>query len=192
MTLCDIAVFEGDRSVARELLSRRHDLICFTGSEGVGREVMRAAAQHLTPVVLELGGKSPCIVDRNVDISFAARRIAWGKFLNAGQTCVAPDYVLADRVIADRLVSQIDRWVKRFYGEDPQASADYARIVGPRHFDRLAELLEGAQILAGGRVERADLYIEPTVVRCGIWCALCRPTANVVRIWRHSTKSRRI
>src|SRR5690606_13583579 len=124
-----------------------------------------AAARHLTPVTLELGGKSPCIVDDDVDLELTARRIAWGKFLNCGQTCVAPDYILVHASREQELVDQLVRAVRRFYGDDPQRSPDLARIVNEQHVDRLAKLLESGTAVIGGQVDRADRYVAPTILR---------------------------
>lgn len=159
-----VKVFEGDVEVASSLLEQRFDHIFFTGSTAVGRKVMMAAARHLTPVTLELGGKSPCIVAADADLDLAARRIAWGKFINAGQTCIAPDYVLADRQVADRLIEALKRTIRDFYGDAPQHSPDFARIIDDRHFARLKALLDDGRIAIGGGHDAAQRYIEPTVL----------------------------
>jgi aldehyde dehydrogenase (NAD+) len=159
-----IAVIEGDAQVGAELLRERFDYIFFTGGETVGKMVMAAAARHLTPITLELGGKSPCIVDQDANIEQAARRIVFGKFLNAGQTCIAPDYLLVHASNTQRLRERIETYVKRFYGNDPQKSPDYARIINRRHFNRLVALLDGSRILFGGQSDGEDLYIAPTLV----------------------------
>jgi len=125
---------------------------------------MQAAAQHLTPVTLELGGKSPCIVDADVNLEVAARRIMWGKFLNAGQTCVAPDYLLVDERIKDDLVTALQQRLKDCYGDNPAQSPDYSRIVNERQFDRLVGLLGQGNVLAGGEHDRGDRYIAPTLI----------------------------
>jgi aldehyde dehydrogenase (NAD+) len=131
----------------------------------VGRVVMRAAAEHLTPVTLELGGKSPTIVTRHADVEVAARRIAWGKFTNAGQTCVAPDYVLVDERVASAFLAHLSQAITDFYGDDPQRSADYGRIVSGRHFERVVGLLEGAgTVVHGGSSDAGERYIAPTVI----------------------------
>jgi len=160
-----VAVVEGGVPETQALLAERFDHIFYTGNGRVGRIVMQAAAKHLTPVTLELGGKSPCIVDADVDVDVAARRIAWGKFLNAGQTCVAPDYLLVHEDREAELVAALERTVREFYGDDPRASADYARIVSPRHHERLAKLLDGLDVAFGGQVDPESRYIAPTVVR---------------------------
>ena len=158
------AVVEGGIPETTELLEQRFDHIIYTGNERVATVVMTAAAKHLTPVTLELGGKSPCIVDRSADIEVAAARIAWGKFINAGQTCVAPDHVLVHREVAAQLIDALTRKVKEFYGEDPEQSPDYCRIASERHAARFAELLKGQEIHLGGRVDVAKRYVAPTIV----------------------------
>ncbi len=150
------------------LLAERFDHIFYTGNGAVGRVVMRAAAEHLTPVTLELGGKSPAIVTADANIEVAARRIAWGKFVNAGQTCVAPDYVLVDRSIEAAFVTALGDAVHRFYGDDPAESVDFGRIVNERHHDRLTGLLAAGgfeEVAFGGTANRADRYLSPTVLR---------------------------
>lgn len=158
------AVLEGGKDEAELILRKRFDLIFFTGGGTVGQIVMRAAAEHLTPVVLELGGKSPAVVLRDADLKVTARRIAWGKFMNAGQTCVAPDYVLVEDSVRDALVRELATCVREFYGDDAQASRDYCRIVNERAFDRLSTLVEGSTVLHGGRFDRKDLFMEPTLL----------------------------
>ena len=159
-----LTVVQGEREVAEALLRERFDCIFFTGSTGVGRAVMAAAARHLTPVTLELGGKCPCLVCADVPLDVAARRIAWGKFMNAGQTCVAPDFVLADRRIREPLVEGLKRAVQEFYGPDPQKSQDYGRIVNRKHFDRLTGYLASGQVIHGGQHDAGDLYLAPTLL----------------------------
>jgi len=159
-----IAVVEGGVPVATDLLDQRFDSIFYTGNGRVGRVVLEAAARHLTPVTLELGGKSPAYVDDTVDLRAVARRLAWSKFLNAGQTCVAPDYVLATPEVADRLVERLAEAVRDLYGPDPAASADYGRIVNDEHFDRLVGLLPPGPAAVGGESDRARRYIAPTVL----------------------------
>src|SRR5579875_3884870 len=146
------------------LLEERFDTIFYTGSGRDGRIVMAAAAKHLTPVTLELGGKSPVYVDASADLDVAARRIAWGKYLNAGQTCVAPDYLLATPAVAEALVPRLDRAIRALYGEDPLRSPDLGRIVDERHFDRLTALLDDGRVAVGGRTDRSARRIEPTVL----------------------------
>ncbi len=164
-----IAVVPGDRDVAERLLGEKFDVIFFTGSTAVGRAVMSAAARHLTPVTLELGGKSPCIVCRDAPLNITARRIVWGKFLNAGQTCVAPDFVLVDRRVRDGLLEAMQRAVRAFYGPDPRQSADYSRIVNRRHLDRLADYLPCGRIVCGGQQDPDDLYLAPTLLTDVPW-----------------------
>jgi aldehyde dehydrogenase (NAD+) len=160
-----VQVVEGGPEVATELLEQRWDHIFFTGSTKIGRIVAEAAAKHLTPVTLELGGKSPAIVHKSANLAVAGRRIAWGKFLNAGQTCIAPDYVLVDESVQDELIEHIRSALHDFYGDDPKASADYARIVNGRHFDRLSGLLDGGgQPAIGGEKDADQRYIAPTVL----------------------------
>jgi aldehyde dehydrogenase (NAD+) len=160
-----IAVVEGAVAETKALLAERFDHIFYTGNGRVGRVVMEAASRHLTPVTLELGGKSPAIVDGSANLEVAARRIAWGKYLNAGQTCIAPDYVLVSRDQHDRLVELIRRAVFDFYGNDPKASPDYARIVNDNHFKRLSQLLDSGTAVVGGETDKATRYIAPTVLR---------------------------
>lgn len=159
-----VAVVQGNREVNAQLLDRRWDIVFYTGSPAVGRVVMQAAARHLTPVVLELGGKSPCIVDEGADLEVAARRIAWGKSLNAGQTCIAPDYLLLRRELADDFVAAFAAAVGRLHGDDPQQSRHYVRMVDLRAFDRVAGYLAQGRVLFGGRTDRDDRYIAPTLL----------------------------
>ena len=159
-----IAVVEGHREVNTLLLGERWDLIFFTGSPELGRVVMESAARHLTPVVLELGGKSPCIVDRGADIPVAARRIAWGKCLNAGQTCIAPDYLLIREELAEEFIDAFRDAVRRLLGDDPRQSRHYARLVNDRAFDRVASYLGQGTVRVGGESDRAERYIEPTLL----------------------------
>lgn len=159
-----IAVLEGGATEAQSLLSERFDHIFFTGGTTVGEMVMEAAARHLTPVTLELGGKSPCIVERGVPLEITARRITWGKFINAGQSCVAPDYVLVQKGAKERLLEHLKRSIGEFYGEDPSKSPDYARIINEKHFRRLRSLLEEGSIVTGGDTNLEDRYIAPTII----------------------------
>ncbi|MEF9952980.1 MAG: aldehyde dehydrogenase [Clostridium sp.] len=158
-----ISVVRGGREVNSRILEERFDLIFFTGSPVVGRIVMEAAAKNLTPVVLELGGKSPCIVDDSANIDLAARRIVWGKFLNSGQTCVAPDYILVNSKVKDKLLFSLKKYIKEFYGDDPISSEDYPSIVSQKHFERLLSLIEG-DIFTGGLSNGDTLQIEPTII----------------------------
>jgi aldehyde dehydrogenase (NAD+) len=157
-----IAVVQGDRHVNAALLEQRWDIIFFTGSPDLGRIVMQAAAKNLTPVVLELGGKSPCIITADADLRLAAKRLAWGKALNAGQTCIAPDYVLIDRKIRDAFVEEYFHQVHELLGEDPQQSEHFVRLVSDKAFARVSSYLEGQ--VRGGRTDAATRYIEPAVI----------------------------
>jgi aldehyde dehydrogenase (NAD+) len=159
-----VAVVEGGVEAATALLGERWDKIFYTGNAAVGRIVMAAAAQHLTPVTLELGGKSPCIVLADAEVDVAARRIVWGKFLNAGQTCVAPDYVLVERSQEAALLGALTAAIAEFYGPDPAGSEDFARIVNDRHFARLVPLLNDGEVVAGGASDAGTRYIAPTVL----------------------------
>ena len=159
-----IAVVQGNRDVNTALLAERFDIIFFTGSPSLGRKVMSAAAQNLTPVVLELGGKSPCIVDSSANIATVARRIAWGKSLNAGQTCIAPDYLLVHKSVKAELIEALRREFTSLLGENPKQAKHFVRIVNERAFDRLVGYLNGAQVVVGGDYDRAERYIAPTVI----------------------------
>lgn len=159
-----VSVRCGGADAAKSLLAERVDHIFYTGGETVGRAVMSAAAQHTTPVTLELGGKSPCIVDAHCDLRKTAKRIVWGKFFNAGQTCVAPDYMWVHRQIKTELIREMEACIERFYGPSPQDSPDYGRIINARHFDRVAQLLEQGTVLAGGHTNRTQRYIAPTLM----------------------------
>lgn len=159
-----IAVADGRRETTEELLQERFDYIFYTGGVEYGRHIMQAAARHLTPVTLELGGKSPCIVDDDAHLPTAARRIVWGKFINCGQTCVAPDYLLVHSRVESRLIELMRREIVHLYGEDPQHNPDYSRIVNERHFERLAALLSHGTPLCGGTCDPADRYIAPTLL----------------------------
>ena len=164
-----IAVVEGEAPVSQALLAEDFDYIFFTGSVAVGKTVMQAAARHLTPVTLELGGKSPCIVDRDVNLDVTAKRICSGKFINAGQTCIAPDYLLVHQEIKMELLDRIKFFIHEFYGADPQLSTDYPRIVNEKHFTRLVELMQQGTIITGGQSDRRSLYIAPTVIDDIAW-----------------------
>ncbi|NXJ70262.1 AL3A2 dehydrogenase, partial [Rostratula benghalensis] len=147
-----------------ELLTQRFDHILYTGNSAVGKIVMAAAAKHLTPVTLELGGKSPCYIDKDCDLAVACRRITWGKYMNCGQTCIAPDYILCDPSIQSRVVENIKATLQEFYGEDVKSSPDYERIVNQRHFKRIVGLLEGQKIAHGGQTDEASCFIAPTLL----------------------------
>jgi len=159
-----ITVVEGGVVETTELLAQQFDHIFYTGNGTVGRIVMTAAAKHLTPVTLELGGKSPVVVDKSANISVAARRIAWGKWLNAGQTCIAPDYILVDNSVKAKLIDGIADAIKDFYGDDPKTSDSYGRIVSDRHFTRLNTLMSGGTVAVGGDTDSTQRYISPTVL----------------------------
>ena len=162
-----VQVIEGGVEQTTAVLAERFDHILYTGGGAVAHIVMRAAAEHLTPVTLELGGKSPAIVAADADLDVAARRITWGRFTNAGQTCVAPDYVLVVRSVEDQLLGAVLRSVHDFYGENPQTSPDYGRIINDRHFDRLVGLLEAGgyeAVVTGGSSDRDTRYLAPTVL----------------------------
>lgn len=159
-----LAVVQGGVQTTQHLLAQRFDYIFFTGSTTVGRLVMKAAAEHLTPVTLELGGKSPAIVSDDADLGLTARRIAWGKFMNAGQTCVAPDYVLVQEQVKDELMEQLRIAILAFYGEDPRYSTDFARIINDHHYERLSGYLQDGVVRIGGQQEPGSRYIAPTVL----------------------------
>jgi aldehyde dehydrogenase (NAD+) len=159
-----IAMVQGGRKVNEMLLKERFDFIFYTGSPGVGKVVMRAASEHLTPAVLELGGKSPCIVEKSANVDVAAKRIAWGKTINAGQTCIAPDYLLVHEDIKDELVSKIALNFEKMYGNNFETCPFYPRIVNLQAFDRLSELLKKGTIKYGGIVNREEKYISPTII----------------------------
>ena len=159
-----IAVVQGNREVNALLLAERYDMIFFTGSPALGRVVMTAAARNLTPVVLELGGKSPCVVDREADVAMAARRIAWGKTLNAGQTCIAPDYLLIHSSLQDQFVSAFRREIRNLHGEDVLKSQHYVRMVNDSAFDRVAGYMKCGRVVSGGRLVKEERFIEPTLL----------------------------
>ncbi len=154
----------GAAKVAQELLEQKWDYIFFTGSVRIGKLVYKAAAANLTPVTLELGGKSPCIVDSTADLKIAARRIVWGKFLNGGQTCIAPDYILIEHNIKDKFIQFLKEEIKIAYGDNPQKSQDYPRIINKANFIRLSDMLDDEKIVFGGVLNEKDLYISPTII----------------------------
>jgi len=160
-----VQVVEGSVPETTALLQEKWDHIFYTGNGTVGRIVMAAAARHLTPVTLELGGKSPCIVDESAALNMAAQRIVFGKFFNAGQTCVAPDYVLVHDHVHDALVNRMSSAIREFYGDDPKQSPDFARIVNERHHARLTRLLDDADVVTGGETDVSDRYIAPTILK---------------------------
>ena len=159
-----VKVVEGSVPETTALLELPWDHILYTGGGNVGRIVMAAAAKHLTPVTLELGGKSPCVVLPDADLLTTARRIVWGKFTNAGQTCIAPDYMLTDAETEKKLLPLLQQAVTEMFGDDPAQSESYGRIVNQRHFQRLAGLIESGKVAIGGQTDEADLYIAPTVL----------------------------
>ena len=159
-----VAAVTGGRAENTALLDQKFDLIFFTGSQAVGREVLRHAAENLTPAVLELGGKSPCIVEASADIRLAARRIVFGKFLNCGQTCVAPDYILCERSVKNELIKAVISEIKRQFGDEPLLNADYGRIINEKHFTRLLGLIDKEKLVYGGEYDRESLRIAPTVM----------------------------
>lgn len=164
-----VAVITGGRKENAALLEKKFDMIFFTGSQAVGKEVLRHAAERLTPAVLELGGKSPCIVDETAKLALAAKRIVFGKFLNCGQTCVAPDYILCQRSVKDELVEEIVKQVKAQYGEMPLKDPDYGRMVNEKHFDRVFGLIDQDKVVVGGCRDTKKLQIEPTVMDDVTW-----------------------
>jgi aldehyde dehydrogenase (NAD+) len=165
----EVAVIEGDHSISTELLKLKFDHIHFTGSPAVGKVVMRAASEYLTPVTLELGGKSPVIIDDSANLDAAVKKLTWGKFLNVGQTCIAPDYVLIDEKKKDEFISKFKENIRKVFGEDPKSNKDLGRIVNNKHFNRIKSLLDdavkgGAKIEAGGVFDESQNFISPTLV----------------------------
>ncbi|MCI8292929.1 MAG: aldehyde dehydrogenase [Hespellia sp.] len=159
-----VNVVTGGRAENTCLLREHFDYIFFTGSQAVGKEVMRYAAEHLTPVTLELGGKSPCIVEKSADIKLAAKRIVFGKYLNCGQTCVAPDYIYCDRSVKDRLVKELQKQIRRQYGKRPLENANYGKIINEKHFHRICGLIDQKKVVCGGAFDCNSLKIEPTMM----------------------------
>ena len=159
-----VAVVQGDRDVNTALLEQRWNMIFFTGSPSFGRAVMAAAAKNLTPVVLELGGKSPCIIDKDADIEVAAKRVAWGKSLNAGQTCIAPDYLMLHKKIKDKFLSELEKAFRELLGDDPQKSEHFVRIVNDAAFERLKGYLADGEVVFGGKTDKSERYFSPTVL----------------------------
>ncbi|MBL0013068.1 MAG: aldehyde dehydrogenase [Flavobacterium sp.] len=160
----EVDVIEGGLKVSQELLAKRWDYIFFTGSVAVGKKIAQAAVQHLTPVTLELGGKSPCVVDETANLQLAAKRIVWGKFLNAGQTCVAPDFLLVHTSVKSQLIKYLVDEIVNAYGENPELSTDLARIINHDNWLRIKQLLKEQQIVIGGFSDESSLYIAPTIV----------------------------
>ncbi len=159
-----VAVVTGGRAENSALLEQKFDFVFFTGSQAVGKEVLRSTAEHLTPAVLELGGKSPCIVDSTANIKLAAKRIVFGKYLNCGQTCVAPDYILCDKSIKDKFVKEVIRETKKQYGDNPLDNKDYGKIINEKHFSRLLGLIDKNKVVIGGDSDEKTLKIAPTVM----------------------------
>jgi len=154
----------GDVQIAQELLEQRWDYIFFTGSVQVGKIVAKAAAKYLTPTTLELGGKSPCIIEKTANLKVAARRLVWGKFLNGGQTCIAPDYILIDEKIKKKFTEYFKQEIENSYGKNPQTSEDYPRIINNKNFNRLKAMLQDEVIITGGETDEKELYIAPTLI----------------------------
>ena len=159
-----VAVVTGGRAENAALLKQKFDFVFFTGSQAVGKEVLRHTAEHLTPAVLELGGKSPCIVDASANIKLAAKRIVWGKYLNCGQTCVAPDYILCEKSVKDEFVSEVVKQIKKQYGEKPLENRDYGKIINERHFVRLCGLIDKNKVVIGGETNAETCQIAPIVM----------------------------
>ena len=159
-----VAVVTGGRAENSALLEQKFDFVFFTGSQGVGKEVLRHTAEYLTPAVLELGGKSPCIVDASANIKLAARRIVFGKYLNCGQTCVAPDYILCESSVKEEFLSEVVKEIKRQYGERPLENKDYGKIINEKHFKRLCGLIDGSKVVFGGEANPETNQIAPTVM----------------------------
>lgn len=164
-----VAVITGGRAENQALLNQKFDKIFFTGGQTVGREVLRHAAEHLTPVTLELGGKSPCIVEKSAKIDLAAKRIVFGKYLNCGQTCVAPDYVLCEESIRDELITAIQKEITLQFGKDPLSNPDYGKIINEKHFHRIIGLIDPAKVVCGGNYREKALQIAPTVMKDVTW-----------------------
>lgn len=159
-----VAVITGGRAENTYLLHEHFDYIFFTGSQAVGKEVMRHASEHLTPVTLELGGKSPCIIEKTANLRLAAKRVVFGKYLNCGQTCVAPDYIYCDRSIKERFIKEVKKQIQRQYGKRPLERENYGKIINEKHFDRICELIDPEKVVCGGHADRTKLQIEPTVM----------------------------
>ena len=165
----EVRVVEGALEETQILLKQKFDYIFFTGSTMVGRVIMKAASEHLTPVTLELGGKSPCLIEKSANIDIAAKRCAWGKFLNAGQTCVAPDYVLVPRNLQNEFIEKMKLHLETFYGTKPENSEDYPRIINEKHFDRLSDLIVSDKVAIGGNSIRDEKFMAPTIMRDVSW-----------------------
>ena len=159
-----VCVVQGDAKVSTELLKLRWDYVFFTGSTSVGKIVAQAAAKHLTPYTLELGGKNPCIIDQTAPLTLTARRIVWGKYVNCGQTCIAPDYLLVHQSIVSELNQALILEIKKAFGENPLQSSSYGKIINQKHLLRLKKMLEGESIIHGGKIDEKELYFEPTLI----------------------------
>jgi len=159
-----VAVVSGGREENNSLLSQKFDMVFFTGSQAVGKEVLRRCAEHLTPAVLELGGKSPCIVDETADIKLSAKRIVFGKFLNCGQTCVAPDYILCHSSVKDKLSEELKAQITLQFGENPLKNENYGKIINKKHFERICSLIDKDKVIAGGKTNEETLQIAPTIM----------------------------
>lgn len=157
-------VIEGGVPETTALLKEKFDKIFYTGSPTVGKIIMKAAAENLTPVTLELGGKSPAIITSSASIKMTAKRLVWGKFINGGQTCVAPDYLMVDKTVKPKLIEEIKKQIEKIYGSDPQRSEAFPRIINPRHFERLTKLIDNEKVILGGQTDKEDLYIAPTLM----------------------------
>lgn len=164
-----VAVVTGGRTENTHLIEQKFDYIFFTGSQTVGREVMRKAAEKLTPVTLELGGKSPCIVDKTANIPLAAARIAWGKYLNCGQTCVAPDYILCHESVKEKLIAELKKQIEAQFGKAPLENKSYGKIINQKHFERICSLIDKSKVVYGGASDAAAQRIEPTIMDNVTW-----------------------
>jgi aldehyde dehydrogenase (NAD+) len=159
-----IVLVNGDHSVSNLLLGYKFDYIFFTGSQKIGKQIMAKAAENLIPVSLELGGKNPCVVAADARLDFAAKRIAWGKFINAGQTCIAPDYLIIDNKVKERFLELIANEIKAFYGKDPVESSDFCRIISSSSVERLSALMKNGRIVTGGKTDPANRFVTPTII----------------------------
>jgi aldehyde dehydrogenase (NAD+) len=160
-----VALIQGDHTTNDYLLDQKFDYIFFTGSPGVGKHVMKKASENLIPVSLELGGKNPCVVAADARLDYAAKRIAWGKFLNSGQTCVCPDYLLIDKKVKDKFLDLITKEIKSFYGDNPEKSDDFARVISSGNVSRLAGLIKSGEIVTGGVTDHKSRYVAPTIIK---------------------------
>ena len=159
-----VLAVEGGRVENQALLDQRFDYIFFTGSVTVGKEVMAKAAKHFTPVTLKLGGKSPCVVEKSAKLNLTAKRIAFGKLLNCGQTCVAPDYILVERSVKDEFLGYLKKWIVKMYGENATENGDYVKIINQKHFDRVCGLIDQKKVVFGGKWNEETMQIQPTIM----------------------------